>query len=329
MPLPPEYNNLCAFPTAESLADSLEEYHDDVHTAVGGAMRAFYTAPGAVIFWLWHGFIDDLYHAYEARCENRKDFNRDVHTDVLWHNVDTGELGVWFLDGTTVANPGSLSWQAAESSGWQAKGTGDFNGDGRTDVLWHNPGTGSVAVWLLNGTTVIDDAVMNWTVLGSTGWELKGTGDFNRDGKIDLVWHNPGTGLVNVWLMNGTTVVSDPMLNWTVLGSTGWELKGTGDFNRDGHIDLLWHNPGTGTVATWLMNGTTVTSGPSLSWTVLASSGWELKGTGDFNRDGHVDVLWHQASTSTASVWLMNGTTVSSPATLSWTAGHPWKIVSR
>ena len=74
---------------------------------------------------------------------NRKDFNGDLHTDVLWHNPTTGNLSAWFLDGTTVLGDGALSWAVPESTGLQVKGTGDFNGDGQTDVLWHNPGTDS------------------------------------------------------------------------------------------------------------------------------------------------------------------------------------------
>ena len=182
----------------------------------------------------------------------------------------------------------------------------------------------------MNGTTVLDDENFNWTVLGSTGWELKGTGDFNRDGHIDLLWHNPGTGSVSVWYLNGTTsVAGSGMLSWTVLGSTGWELRGTGDFNRDGHMDVLWHHLGTGEVAVWFMNGTNVSGSASLNWTVLGSTGWELRGTGDFNRDGRVDLLWHQPGSGSVGVWLMNGTTVSSAPSLSWSAGAPWEIVSR
>src|SRR2546423_1421429 len=32
---------------------------------------------------------------------------------------------------------------------------GDFNGDGKTDLLWYNKSSGQVEVWLLNGTTML------------------------------------------------------------------------------------------------------------------------------------------------------------------------------
>jgi hypothetical protein len=30
---------------------------------------------------------------------------------------------------------------------WQIVATGDFNGDGRSDVLWRNTGTGADVIW--------------------------------------------------------------------------------------------------------------------------------------------------------------------------------------
>jgi hypothetical protein len=33
-------------------------------------------------------------------------------------------------------------------------GTGDFNGDGKADLLFQNTSTGTPVVWTMNGTTV-------------------------------------------------------------------------------------------------------------------------------------------------------------------------------
>jgi hypothetical protein len=329
-PLPSAFNNLCAFRNARELAVELESFHDGVHGAVGGAMSLVNAAPGAPIFWLWHGFLDDLYHDYEGRCENRKDFNRDVNTDVLWHNGGSGEVSVWWMNGTTVQGNSSLNWQAASSTGWAIKGTGDFNGDGRTDVVWHHADSGQISVWMLEGTNVASAPLFAWTVPASSGWELKGTGDFNRDGHIDLLWHHGGSGQVHVWYLNGMTITGTADLSWNVPASSGWEIKGTGDFNRDGQMDVLWHHPAGGTVGVWLMNGTAVTSNPVFASNVPASSGWALKGTGDYNRDGNIDLLWHHAGSGQVHVWWLNGTTITGNADLSWNVpGTTWQIVSR
>jgi hypothetical protein len=31
---------------------------------------------------------------------------------------------------------------------------GDFNGDGKADILWRNSSTGQVEIWLMNGATL-------------------------------------------------------------------------------------------------------------------------------------------------------------------------------
>ncbi len=34
---------------------------------------------------------------------------------------------------------------------WRAVGTGDFNGDGNSDILWQNTNTGQASVWEMDG----------------------------------------------------------------------------------------------------------------------------------------------------------------------------------
>ena len=38
---------------------------------------------------------------------------------------------------------------------WTAVGTGDFNGDGHSDILWQNATTGQASIWEMNGNTRI------------------------------------------------------------------------------------------------------------------------------------------------------------------------------
>ena len=53
---------------------------------------------------------------------------------------------------------------------WHVKGTGDFNGDGFSDILWQND-SGEAAIWEMNGATVIGAASLgnpgpDWHILG-------------------------------------------------------------------------------------------------------------------------------------------------------------------
>lgn len=64
-----DVNNLCAFSTGGDLAAAVRPWHNSVHVEVGGAMANVMISPGAPIFWLWHGFLDDLYHEYKWDCQ--------------------------------------------------------------------------------------------------------------------------------------------------------------------------------------------------------------------------------------------------------------------
>ena len=98
----------------------------------------------------------------------------------------------------------------------------------KADVLWHNPTTDQVAVWLMNGTSV---SVAGPGITGVTdaGWKVIGAGDFNGDGKADVLWHNPTTDQVAVWLMNGTT---PSVFGAAIQGvkHAGWQVVGAGRF---------------------------------------------------------------------------------------------------
>jgi hypothetical protein len=98
-------------------------------------------------------------------------------------------------------------------------GTGDFNGDGKTDILWRNS-DGTVGLWLMNGAQVI--STTSFGILPAS-WSIFETGDFNGDGKSDILWRN-SDGTVGLWFMNGTQVVSTSSFgvlptSWTIQGA--------------------------------------------------------------------------------------------------------------
>ena len=37
---------------------------------------------------------------------------------------------------------------------WHAIGTGDFDGDGHSDILWQNASTGQASIWEMDGNTL-------------------------------------------------------------------------------------------------------------------------------------------------------------------------------
>jgi len=89
------------------------------------------------------------------------------------------------------------------STDWSISGTGDFNGDGFSDILWRNA-DGNVFIWLMNGSQYFSGADLGNV---STSWSIVGTGDFNGDGKDDILWRNTN-GNVFIWLVNGSQHLS-------------------------------------------------------------------------------------------------------------------------
>ncbi|WP_072620126.1 S8 family serine peptidase [Spirulina major] len=80
----------------------------------------------------------------------------------------------------------------------------DFNGDGKSDILWRNDKTGQNSIWLMGGAdghTVLNNDVI--TTVDNLDWKMEGTGDFNGDGKSDILWRNDKTGQNSIWLMGG------------------------------------------------------------------------------------------------------------------------------
>lgn len=59
------YPRVCSFASLDALTLSFEDWHDRVHSRIGGTMSTF-DSPAAPIFWVWHGFVDAIYEAWNA-----------------------------------------------------------------------------------------------------------------------------------------------------------------------------------------------------------------------------------------------------------------------
>jgi hypothetical protein len=134
---------------------------------------------------------------------------------------------------------------------WSAIGTGDINGDHERDVVWIQPGTGQVAIWLMGYPTTIMTVSFPANLGAATTMTLAGLGDLNGDGRADLVWRDTATGELRVWYMNAAGAIASSASYGIV--PLQFELRGIGDFNNDGIADLLWYRPTDGVTAQWLM----------------------------------------------------------------------------
>ena len=85
-------------------------------------------------------------------------------------------------------------------------------------------------------------------------WSIVGTGDFNQDGRPDLLWQS-SDGYLFVWLMDGTNFLAGTyVLNGKTIGAN-WKVVGLCDLNRDGQVDLVLEHA-TGYVAAQFLDQT-------------------------------------------------------------------------
>src|SRR6478735_8506969 len=218
----------------------------------------------------------------------RADFNKDGQTDILWHNgsSDSGITQVWYMNGAarTGFENFSSSLNFIDSNGWRFLGSADFDKNGGADLFAHNGATGEFQVWFMNGITrtSVSNLSSSLNTPDSTGWKFVGTGDFNADGKTDILFHNGLSGASQVWYMDGIvrTGFADLSASLNTADSSGWRALTVSDFNHDGQPDVFWHHVTTGEFQVWYMSGIVRTGFANLSadLNLPDSMGWRLVG---------------------------------------------------
>ncbi len=266
------------------------------------------------------------------------DLNGDGKVDILWRNTASGggQNVVWYMDG--ISRTGAAYLPRLANIDWHIMGTGDFNGDGKTDILWRytadDAGRGQNAVWFMDGITRTGVAAL--PRLTSPDWEIAAAADFNGDGKPDILWRCTTAGGTQgqnvVWTMNGTTRTGAAYL--PKLSNLNWRIVGAADFNGDGGTDILWRytadDASAGLNVVWYMNGMARTGVAMLPR--LSDLDWKIADTADFNGDGKTDILWRNTGTGSNGgknvTWFMDGIARTGVGALPTAAGLDWEITN-
>jgi hypothetical protein len=252
---------------------------------------------------------------------SRSDFNSDGKFDLLWQNQANGQLIAWHMNGAAIVSSRFLS-PSAVGLEWKLRGSGDFNGDGKPDLVWQNTTTGDVYYYLMDG--VLAFAMGSFTPSqASPSWEIASVRDMNGDGKPDILWNELSTGRVLCWYMNGTTRVALGWINANPLGDANWRLRGTADFTGDGQADLVWQHDVTGQPLLWRMNGPNADLAITLPTPGVGD--WKIRSIGDANQDGFADLVFQNVTTGAVVIWAMQGTTLFSGPSVG-AVDPTWKI---
>jgi len=254
----------------------------------GGSLQIDNLGPGRLVLRAITG------GGIEVRLQSpsHNDFNGDGFSDLLWR--DNSGLIYNFLgneDGGFVNNGNNSAISVSTSN--TIVGTGDFNGDGRVDILWR-ANTGAIFDFLATSNGGFTNNGDNSFVNVASTTSVVGMGDFNGDGRQDILWRNANGTIFN-FLGNADGGFSNNGDNSavTVAGST--QVIGIGDFNGDGRDDILWRDS-SGAVFDFLgsANGGFTNNGDNSY--VMIAAGTNVAGIGDFNGDGLDDILWRDGS---------------------------------
>jgi hypothetical protein len=277
--------------------------YNDANGSNAGKAYVIFGAPGL------------QYHAHN-------DFNGDGKSDLLWRN-DAGTVRDWLGQSNGAFAGNVVNLNETISNDWHIAGSGDFNGDGRVDFLWrHNDGT--VLDWLgqPNGSFI---ANANLNINVPNDWHIAGTGDFNGDGYDDILWR-ADDGTVRDWLGQSNGAFAGNVANLNTVVPNDWHIVGTGDFNGDGRTDILWRSD-DGTVRDWIGQSNGAFAGNVVNLNQTIPTDWHIVAIGDYNGDALDDLLWRN-NDGTVTDWLgqPNGSFIGNTANLNTVVPTDWHV---
>jgi hypothetical protein len=261
------------------------------------------------------------------------DFNGDDRSDFLAiYDYGNGAAGLFVFPGGG-GDPYRV-WYAPPGNFWLSATkitAGDFNDDGKTDVLaMYDYGNESAGLWVFPGTTGRSDGASNpyrvWFAaprnFDVNRAKIAG-GDFNLDGRDDLVaLYDYGRSEAGLWVFPGTPNAGDgasnPYMVWSVpqnnFNAAAVRHTDIDDINGDGIVDFLAItetvvNRFSGTTG----SGTTATVRGEYS-TVPSINGQGKIIVGDYDGNGVADVIFlRDHGSGSASLGVLSGGHESTP----------------
>ncbi len=255
------------------------------------------------------------------------DFDGDGVKDIAAAVGPGGGPHVRLFSGRTGQEVQSFFAYEPQFSGGMFVAAGDFNGDGRDDLVVGADEGGGPRVRVFSGGN--PNAVLSdfWGIedMNFRGGVRVAAGDINRDGRADLVVSAGPGGGPRVAIYDGRSVAAyNPQrIVWDFYAYVPQVQDGAyvavGDYDGDGFADVAF-GPGSGSAHLKVIGGQTlVRSGADAALAAPLVSviypqadpnygGGARVAAGDFDGDGRVDILTGTGRYTAAQLYLLNGT---------------------
>ncbi|MCA3039104.1 MAG: VCBS repeat-containing protein, partial [Rhodocyclaceae bacterium] len=300
---------------------------DEVNTAnvyLGQRNGTFVASSIAATQWLKGDFTNLLVGDFNG--DGRDDFIRQEKNGWDSDNIDTLQIYLGQADGTFIVQnlPDTLQLKGSQFN----LQIGDFNGDGKSDLLAQQRSgnlNGGARIYASSTNSV---GHVTFTALGSAfGYDATSqrfsVGDFNGDGKDDLIVQNTGAfSNSGIWSaaisfngVNGFGSAWTPLTDSTAMQGDLTRLV-IADFNGDGVDDFLrqengvWDDDDVNTANLYLANGDgTFRESRNLAFAASLKGDFTRVVSGDFDGDGASDFIrqeygaWDDDSANTTTLY--------------------------
>ncbi|MEV4357264.1 N-acetylmuramoyl-L-alanine amidase [Nonomuraea sp. NPDC049625] len=288
-----------------SPADFDGDGKDDIVTFTHGANADVYVAKSTGTAFdgtsvKWHD-----YFALSGEVPLTGDFTGDGKDDIVTF-TQGANADVYVAPSTGNSFGAATKWHDFFAPSGEVPAVGDFDGDGKDDIVTFTRGTANdVYVALSNDHGF--GAGVKWHDWFALNGEFPAVGDVNGDGKDDIIVFTQGsTNDVYVATSTGTGFNAAVKMhdNFALAG----EQPRIADVNGDGKDDIVtFTNNNLGDV--WVAISDGQGFGPGVKWNDWFAPNGEFPYTGDFDGDGKDDIVtFTKGSTNDVFVGLSNGT---------------------
>jgi hypothetical protein len=219
----------------------------------------------------------------------------DNKSDIVWEHVDTGEIFVWLIDGsTTPVGSGSLGFPDARFRN-NALGLADLDGSGTDDIVFQASDDDALAVFFTDGLNTVTAFEIGPP---PANFEVAAFGNVNGAEADDIIFEDATGGNYGIWEFDETGNIATGC-GQSHPGVSTFQLAGSGNLNPadDDTDDFVWENFTANSFVGWTIIGCSNGGIPTTFGDMgPVDARFGYSGTGDFNGDDNVDLLFTDSS---------------------------------